>query len=320
MGDIFTRPENDANGMAHVVRPRPGLLQTTLGGIGATVAERYATVRANQSSTDALETAMRFIEEVDGYLRTILRDRPDLPFCTDPSDDEAVAYQHIRLQHRAAMRSALRKSLARQYDNNGIFFRTAVDEYNDLVSRAGRNAAEANLLGDTAALLARLFDLSDGNDVRGVRRRLLIGLLHHLHADLITYSERRHPGRSYRPEPTITPLPPPPPPPPTVAAAEVTEEVVRRTDGSTAARTFRTPPVVTPADPIVPNETCAVCLDADCAPRLPCGHKCMCAECAASVDRCPLCRDQYDPSEVAWADKCGTPYIIPAEGCKREGI
>lgn len=56
-------------------------------------------------------------------------------------------------------------------------------------------------------------------------------------------------------------------------------------------------------------EPCVVCLDRLRVPRLPCGHKCMCATCTASVERCPLCRDNFDPSEVAWIDPSPLSFV-----------
>lgn len=60
------------------------------------------------------------------------------------------------------------------------------------------------------------------------------------------------------------------------------------------------------------NVTCAVCMDAASGPRLPCGHKVMCNGCTASVDRCPLCRDRFQPAEVSWNDSCQQQFFSPS--------
>ena len=267
MGNVFL--------MRTEAHPPSGTLRNTIDTIGSIVEERHAAFRSEWSSAEPPETALRFIEEVDGFLRDIVRHRPDLLLLSrDTTTDNAViVYQRIRILRHLAMQSALRNALARQPDN-GEYLHSELNGYKALIDRAcSSNASPEEVLRDAAALLHRLSNLSDGDD-GGLQRCLLIGLVQHVHA------------------------------------------AVRISNPSATARTFRTPPAVIPSDPPVPNETCAVCADAECAPRLPCGHRCMCAECAASVDRCPLCRDQYDPSEVAWADACGKSYI-PAEGYKQ---
>lgn len=65
----------------------------------------------------------------------------------------------------------------------------------------------------------------------------------------------------------------PPPPPPSAPIAE-------------------TPFVVFEVD-----TTCAICMDAAPAAAFkPCGHKCCCAECAAKVTACPICRTELHSS------------------------
>lgn len=286
MGDIFTRPEDDSDGMAHVVRPRPGILEATLGGLGAAVEERYAAVRASPSPFADGEARI-FAADVDRHLSDIRRIRPDIPHCTDPANDVAVVYQLLRLRLRAALRYALRGALNRRPCS--VFLRAAVDEYNRLVVRAGRNASAADLLGDAIALSDRLARSPNRDD--GVRLTLLAALVEHLRADVQTYQGRRRVGVVALASARIPSPPTPPTPTPPVVTRKLRQPtaIVTRCDDTT--------------------DTCAICMDKECAPRLPCGHKCMCAECAASVDRCPLCRDHFDPSEVAWTDACGTAFI-----------
>jgi len=41
-------------------------------------------------------------------------------------------------------------------------------------------------------------------------------------------------------------------------------------------------------------KTCKICMDREYAVMIPCGHICMCLECAMSQDKCPICRLGYD--------------------------
>jgi hypothetical protein len=288
MGDIYSRPENDY-AMARVLSPPPGLLAATLDGVGLVVDGDYVASRTNPAG---------FLERTDAILRDLVRHRSDLPRCVDPEDAEAVVFQRIRWRRRAMLRIALRQAGRHSVPT----VRSLLDTFNHLAWRAGRHTLEPELFDDLTAFHRRLVSDPQPNDPSV--RSLLAALVDHLREDISAYHIRF--DALYRPVPT-----PPPTPPPSAPAV-----VASRSSLPAVAFPFRTP-IDAPvdggddADGDADAALCVVCIDEPRTPRLPCGHKTMCGTCAASVDRCPLCRDPFDPSEVAWTDACAREFYRP---------
>lgn len=312
MGDIFSNPENNPI-MQRVFQPPPGLLQNTLGGIAVAIEQEYHTIRNIQPLADVPDKAISFLRRLDAALTTIKSNRPDVLTCIDPSVDAAVVYQRLRFRRHAMMRYTLRILLAqiRQFGRGTeVFLFSFVEEYNCLVSRTKRCAMDGELIHDIASLLRRADAYTASSPDQNEALMLLCRLLRHLRDDPDTYRGRIRNANDASVSSPSAAAPPSTPSAP-APAPEPRPVVVVVPSPSDGTHRFRTPIVVRlcPTAALPSPDGCVICMDAACRPRLPCGHKTMCTQCAASVDRCPLCRDAFDPSEVAWEDSCNESFV-----------
>ena len=53
-------------------------------------------------------------------------------------------------------------------------------------------------------------------------------------------------------------------------------------------------PKVTPATQDEDAKLCKICFERELSAGIPCGHICMCYECAVATFSCPICRSEYD--------------------------
>jgi hypothetical protein len=331
MGDIHSRLEGDP-AMARVLAPPPGVLARTLGGVGLTVDRDYTASRT-------AEDAAGFLERTDAILRHLVCQRPDLPRCVNPDDAEAVVFQRIRWHRRSMLRIAIRSAVSREAPSALPLLRSQLDAFNHLAGRTRRYRLEPKLLDDIEALA-----LWVATSEPTTARTLLAELIAHLRDDVLTYrsrvfsrdwasaAEARHHRR--RPPAVVQRSWSPPPHHGTVIALHSTPELSphgpRRSPPPPATTTAPSPPPAakfrTPinapttvrqnagggeAEEEEAAQHCAVCMDRTRGPRLPCGHKSMCGTCTASVARCPMCRNNFDPSEVAWADASPLGFYVP---------
>jgi hypothetical protein len=296
MGDIFTHPIQDAV-MRKVVSPPPGLLENTLGGVALAIERDYAMLRATNPPSHVPKRSDLFLRRLDSVLANIRRDHPRVEECCDPSVNAAVVYQRLRLRRHAILRYSLRILVTRfrRMGNAGQGFPCHfVDEYNRLASRVKRPGQLASVADDAAHLRRRV----DAHTVNAYDHsqalRYLSSLLRHLYDDIRLYRRRGPPV-----------VPPPSSPPPREAA---------RTPMAVASAVSSVPSPPPPVGP-PPTDTecvdCVICMDQPCLPRLPCGHKVMCTDCAASVDKCPICRLKFCPSRVHWQDPASESFIPP---------
>lgn len=290
----------------------------------------------------------RFVTDAGAVIRDIAAAHPDIAEeGADTPMGVAIVYHRLRLHRRSTLRYMLRLSLSlygeATAEDDCLLF-AVVEEYNRLVTRVGRDARDPSLLNIATALRDRIAAVASPG-AEPMRDRILF-LLRELTGNvqedirvfrLYRRRSRANPGAPPPPPPaTQSTVPNPPPPPrPTPTTVHTTQYRAPNRSPSRQRNRRRTPagkrpgataiplpprsPLVVPtplghADrPTGESATptpCVVCQDATRRPRLPCGHKVMCSSCTASVQRCPLCRDNYLYVEVAWEDPDPREYVV----------
>lgn len=314
MGDIFS---HDANDRCEALGITPQRLSTAFGGRVAVLDDEYQSIMATPQS---VEVRCRALSDRIGSLQTdLLRDWTGLVEGNDPDSGECCVFHHLRDMRRSLMRIRMQILVRGSASRLPPADCEIVADYDNLVRCTRRNAGADALLDDVDALRRRVLNRSRGGNTLGEIHPILSDLLDLMKENLAAFRARRSictPARRERspsqrehidvvrsssagdstpvfcqrmaPYPTTT----------TTHSARV---VV-----AGAAKDKNTVPLANDGD-----ACCSVCLDLAPGPRLPCGHKAACEPCTRALERCPLCRAWFAPTEVHWADDQSAPFIVP---------